>query len=109
MNQITYPVSGKWAHEYFLFGPLGWIATQLGPVAETDPVLLRRLATIDVPTMHLLGLALAHMRRGTTHESCAFLLGQSQKKILTELFGEPPAGIGRALKHLPAQALAQQT
>jgi hypothetical protein len=58
--------------------------------------------------MHLIALALAHMRDRIDYEAGAFLLERSQKEILEIVFGRQPTGLDRALAHLPDRVLGAQ-
>ena len=98
----------KWSSDCFLLEPLGWVADRLGPLIDSDPGSLKRLITIDKPKMHLIALALAHMREQISCEAGVFLLERSQKEILEIVFGRQPTGLDRALSHLPDRVLGPQ-
>ena len=95
----------KWSSDCFLLEPLGWVADRLGPLIDRDPGSLKRLITIEKPKMHLVALALAHMRERIDCEAGIFLLERSQKEILETLLGRQPTGLDRALSHLPDRVL----
>ena len=71
----------------------GWVADRLGPY-HRDPGSLKRLITIEKPKMHLVALALAHMRERIDCEAGIFLLERSQKEILETLLGRQPSWPG---------------
>ena len=98
----------KWSSDCFLLEPLGWVADRLGPLIDRDPGSLKRLITIEKPKMHLIALALAHMRERIDCEAGVFLLERSQKEILEIVFGRQPNGVDRALSLLPDRVLGAQ-
>jgi hypothetical protein len=95
----------QWSTDCFLLKPLGWVADRLAPAIDNDLGLMRQLITIDRAKMHLVALALAHMRDRITAETGVFLLERPQKEIVETLFGYQPLGMDRALRHLPDEVL----
>jgi hypothetical protein len=58
--------------------------------------------------MHLIALALAHVEAQSSLEVASLLIRGSPRQVLQHVLGRVPAGIKRALKHLPTEVLRQQ-
>jgi hypothetical protein len=58
--------------------------------------------------MHLIALALAHLEAPSSFDIASLLIRGSPQQVLQHALGRCPAGIKRALKHLPTQVLRQQ-
>jgi hypothetical protein len=91
-----------------LLTPLGWAATPLALVASAYPTLLADLFGMTKERMHLIALALAHLEAPVSSDIASLLICGSSPQVLQHVLGRCPAGIKRALKHLPTQVLRQQ-
>jgi hypothetical protein len=58
--------------------------------------------------MHLIALALAHLEAPSSPDIASLLIRGSSPQVLQHVLGRFPAGIKRALKHLPTEVLRQQ-
>src|SRR6266851_9841064 len=92
----------------YLLTPLGWAATPLALVVSAHPTLLADLFGMSRQRMHLIALALAHLEAPSSLEIASLLIRGSLPQVLQHVLGRFPAGIKRALKHLPSQVLRQQ-
>ena len=89
----------------FLLAPLGWINDRLGNAIAAKPALLAALVTIGKARMHLVGLALAHLKDEITADLALVLLRSAHKAVLDLSLGHRPAGLYRVLTHLPPTVL----
>jgi hypothetical protein len=91
----------------YLLTPLGWAATPLTLMVSANPTLLPDLFGMSRQRMHLIALALAHLEARSS-PYIALLIRGSPHQVLQHVLGRFPAGIKRALKHLPTEVLRQQ-
>jgi hypothetical protein len=93
-----------------LLEPLGWAAASMAMVADNDPNLLVDLLTLSCMRMHLIALALTHVETEAAPELGRLLLRGPVGEILSKTLGRgPPAGLGRALAHMPSYVLARES
>lgn len=105
---IVSPIIGKWPRPGFLLDPLWWVQARLSKAMEAEPSLIDLLFGLDQPRMHLMALALAHMRGDVTPDLAQILLQGSRKTVLNLSVGHRPVGIDRVLSHLPPKVLAAE-
>lgn len=91
-----------------LLTPLGWAATPLALIVSAYPAFLADLFGMSRQRMHLIALALAHLEASSSLEITSLLIRGSSPQVLQHVLGRFPAGIKRALKHLPTEVLRQQ-
>jgi len=92
----------------YLLTPLGWAATPLTLIVSAYPTLLSDLFGMSRERMHLIALALAHLEAPSSFDIASLLIRGSPRQVLQHVLGRFPAGIKRALKHLPTEVLRQQ-
>jgi hypothetical protein len=92
----------------FLLAPFGWAAELLAAIVHAEPSLLPDLFGISRPRMHLIALALAHLDRPVSPGVGSLLARAPARQVLGRVLGACPAGIKRALDHLPRAVLQRQ-
>src|SRR5271157_833937 len=92
----------------FLLAPFGWAAEPLAAIVHAEPSLLADLFAISRPQMHLIALALAHLDRPVPSGVGTLLARGPARHVLGRVLGACPAGIKRALDHLPGAVLQRQ-
>jgi hypothetical protein len=92
----------------YLLTPFGWAATPLALIVSAYPALLADLFGMSRQRMHLIALALAHLEAPSSLDIASLLIRGSSPQVLQHVLGRFPAGIKRALKHLPTEVLRQQ-
>jgi hypothetical protein len=85
---------GKRRRPGFLLEPLGWVQDRLIKAIEHEPNLIDLVFGLDLPRMHLVALAMAHLTSDVTSDVAAILLEGSRKPILNLSIGHCPVGIG---------------
>jgi hypothetical protein len=110
---MTEPIAsttiGKWPTPGFLLEPLWWVQARLSKAIAAEPTLVDLLFDLDQPRMHLMALALAHMRGDVTPDLALILLQGSRKTVLNLSVGHRPIGIDRVLRHLPPKVLTAES
>lgn len=91
----------------YLMAPFGWAAKPLAAMLEADPTLYAALFTLSRRRMHLIALALAHVPTETDATFARIIMHGAPKTILDAILGRCPAGLKRALSHLPVGVLAR--
>jgi hypothetical protein len=89
----------------YLMAPFRWAAMPLAAMLEADPSLYAALFTISRRRMHLIALALAHVQSGTDATFARLIMYGAPRAILDAVRGRCPAGLKRALGHLPVGVL----
>jgi hypothetical protein len=93
-----------------VLAPFCWAAEPIAILAEGDPALLVDLLKLSRVRVHLIALALAHMETELTPDLGPFLLCGPAGEVVTRAIGRsPPAGLSRALSHMPLQVLAKES
>jgi hypothetical protein len=92
----------------YLLTPFGWAATPLALIVSAHPTLLADLFGMSRQRMHLIALTLAHLEAPWSSDVASLLIRGSSPRVLQHVLGRFPAGIKRALKHLPTQVLRKQ-
>lgn len=93
----------------FLLSPFKWAADSVASLAGLDPALCVELCKIGPTRMHVVALVLAHLEIDPTPELGRLLLCGSIRELTTQTLGRaPPAGLRRALGHMPAKVLARE-
>jgi hypothetical protein len=94
----------------FLFDPFGWAAHALTAIVIARPNPLPVLLSIDRERMHIIALALAHLRHEVTPDLGEALIGGSAQAVLG-LFPTPyPSRVERVLgRCLPSSVLEPET
>ncbi len=108
MTQVTSKSSNKVAPRPspgYLMAPFGWAAKPLAAILEADPSLYRSLFTLSRQRMHLIALALAHWPGEIDASFARLVIGGAALAVLDAVLGRRPAGLKRALGHLPVGAL----
>ena len=106
MDQILdHRLAGWRPQADFLLAPLGWINDRLGNAIASNPALLKTLVTVGKARMHLVALALAHLKDEITADLAFVLLRGAHKTVLDLSLGHRPVGLYRALAHLPPNVL----
>ena len=108
-ESIASTAIGKWRRPGFLLEPLWWVQARLSKAIEGEPTLVDLLFDLDQPRMHLMALALAHMRGDVTPDLALILLQGSRKTVLNLSVGYRPVGIDRVLRHLPPKVLTAES
>jgi hypothetical protein len=91
-----------------VLAPFCWTAEPIAALADGQPTLLVDLLKVSRVRMHLAALALAHMEIELSPELGAFLLRGPAGVVVTRAIGRgPPAGLSRALSHLPPHVLSK--
>jgi hypothetical protein len=93
----------------FLLRPFGWAAETLAQFAARDPALLSCLFELDRERMHLIALALAHADGQPAEDFCQVLMQASLCEVPSSVLGHQPAGLRRALQHMPNEVLARES
>ncbi len=89
----------------YLMAPFGWAAKPLAAMLETDPSLHSALFTLSRQRMHLIALALAHWSGEIDEAFAGLVIGGPATAVLDAVLGRRPAGLKRALGHLPPEVL----
>jgi hypothetical protein len=77
---------------------------------DHDPAICVNLCKIGRARMHLIALALAYLEDQLTSDLARLLVCGSVRQIITETMGHGlPAGLSRAVAHMPANALAKES
>ena len=108
MTQVKNESSDKVAPQPspgYLMAPFGWAAKPLAAMLEADPSLYRSLFTLSRQRMHLIALALAHWPGEIDASFARLVIGGAAPAVLDAVLGRRPAGLKRALGHLPVGAL----
>ena len=93
-----------------VLAPFCWAAEPIAMLADDDPFLVADLLRVSRVRMHVIALALAHMETELRVELREPLLCGSAGEIVTRAIGRrPPAGLSRALFHMPLQVLAKES
>jgi len=85
--------------------PFGWAAKPLAAMLEADPSLHSALFTLSRRRMHLIALALAHWPGRMDASFAQLVMGGPLAAVLDAVLGRRPAGLKRALGHLPVGVL----
>jgi hypothetical protein len=95
-----------------LLAPFGWAAGWLAAITESNLAFLNDLFRLEGARMHLIALALAHRDQAPSerdlHGLAEVLLRRSTEEICDTFLGRHPAGLKRALAHLPGQVLSRE-
>jgi hypothetical protein len=105
---VSTEAAGRQPSPGFLLTPFGWAAEQLAAMVHAEPSLLPDLFAISRPRMHLIALALAHLDRQVPSGIGWLLARGPARQVLGRVLGACPAGIKRALDHLPGAVLQRQ-
>jgi hypothetical protein len=105
---VSTETAGRQLLPGFLLAPFGWAAEPLTAMLHAEPRLLSDLFAISRPRMHLIALALAHLDRPGPPEIGCLLARGPARQVLGRVLGACPAGIKRALDHLPGAVLQRQ-
>ncbi len=89
--------------------PFGWAAKPLGAMFEADRSLYTALFTMSRQRMHLVALALAHWPGEIDQVFARLLIRGAPAAVLDAVLGRRPAGLRRALGHLPVGVVPQAT
>lgn len=95
-----------------MLAPFCWAAEPISRLVDQEPSLIFDLLTASRLRTHLIALALAHIEIETelTTEFAQVLLRGSISDVLSSALNQgPPAGLGRALVHMPPQVLAKES
>ena len=93
-----------------LLSPLKWAAKSVASLVDLDPAICVELCKIEHAQMHVVALVLAHLEVNPTPELGRLLLCGSIQQVFTEtLSRDPPAGLRRAVGHMPAKVLAKDS
>jgi hypothetical protein len=101
-------IAGPQPSPGFLLAPFGWAAEPVAAMMRADRSLFADLFAIDRSRMHLIALAVAHLNLPVPPEIGALLLRASARQVLNQVLGQSPAGIRRALNHLPVPVLSRE-
>jgi hypothetical protein len=88
-----------------LMAPFSWAAKPLASMFDADPSLYSALFTLGRPRMHLIALALTHWAGEIDAQFARLLILGPPLSILDGVLGRHPAGLKRALSHLPIGVL----
>jgi hypothetical protein len=105
---VSSETAGRQLSPGFLLAPFGWAAEPLAAMLHAEPRLLPDLFAISRPRMHLIALTLAHLDRPVPSEIGCLLARAPARQVLGQVLGACPAGIKRALDHLPRAVLQRQ-
>jgi hypothetical protein len=105
---VSSETAGRQPSPGFLLTPFGWAAEPLAAMLHAEPSLLPDLFGISRPRMHLIALALAHLDRPVPSGIGCLLARGPARQVLGRVLGGCPAGIKRALGHLPGAVLQRQ-
>jgi len=97
--------SGQTQPTGFLLEPLGWVRDYL----DGDSQLLAALVGLELYRVHLLAMALAHIRGEPSSQRVASFITQSDDAILEQALGRRQIGISRALRALPGAVLSRES
>ncbi len=89
----------------YLMAPFGWAAMPLAAMLGADSSLYAALFTISRRRMHLIALALAYVQSETDATFARLIMHGAPRAILDAVLGRCPAGLKRALGHLPVGVL----
>jgi hypothetical protein len=93
----------------FLLAPFRWAAEPVSKLTDLDPTVCVDLCKIGRTRMHVIALALAHSKGPSTTDLARLLVCGSFRQIITETLGRDfPAGLSRAVAHMPANVLAKE-
>ena len=93
----------------FLLESFGWAAVPVSKLIDLDPSICVNLCKIDRTRVHLIALALAHLQDQLTSDLALLLLRGSLRQVMTETLGRgPPAGLSRAVAHMPFKVLTKE-
>jgi hypothetical protein len=107
-TQVTNESSDKVAPQRspgYLMSPFGWAAKPLAAMLEADCSLYQSLFTLSRQRMHLIALALAHWPGEINASFARLVIGGAPPMVLDAVLGRRPAGLKRALSHLPVGVL----
>jgi hypothetical protein len=94
----------------FLLGPFSWAGEPVSKLTDLGPAICVNLCKIGRARMHLIALALAYLEDQLTSDLARLLVCGSVRQIITEtLRHDLPAGLSRAVAHMPANALAKES
>src|SRR5271166_6141031 len=105
---VSTETAGRQLSPGFLLAPFGWAAEPLAAIVHAEPSLVADLFGISRPRMHLIALALAHLDRPVPSGVGCLLARGPARQVLGRVLGASPAGIKRALDHLPEEVLQRQ-
>src|SRR5271166_5246674 len=105
---VSTETAGRQLSPGFLLAPFGWAAEPLAAIVHAEPSLVADLFGISRPRMHLIALALAHLDRPVPPGIGCLLARGPARQVLGRVLGACPAGIKRALDHLPGEVLQRQ-
>ena len=108
MTQVTTEISEKAIPHRspgYLMMPFGWAAKPLAAMLEADRALYPALFTLSRRRMHLIALGLAHWPGEIEASFARLLILGAPRTILDAILGRRPAGLNRALSHLPIGVL----
>jgi hypothetical protein len=105
---VSTETAGRQPSPGFLLAPFGWAAEPLAAMLHAEPSLLPDLFGISRPRMHLIALALAHLDQPVPPGVGCLLARGPARQVLGRVLGGCPAGIKRALDHLPGAVLQRQ-
>jgi hypothetical protein len=91
----------------YLMAPFGWAAKPLAAILEADPSLYPALFSLSRRRMHLIALSLAHWQGEINASFARLLIRGVPAAVLDCVLGRRPAGLKRALNHLPVSVLPQ--
>jgi hypothetical protein len=89
----------------YLMAPFGWAAKPLAAMLEAEPMLYAALFSLSRQRMHLIALALAHWSGQMDASFAQLVMGGPLAAVLDAILGRRPAGLKRALGHLPVGVL----
>ena len=89
----------------YLMAPFGWAAKPLTAMLEAEPKLYAALFGLSWQRMHLIALALAHWPGQMDASFAQLVMGGPLAAVLDAVLGRRPAGLKRALRHLPVGVL----
>ncbi len=92
-----------------VLAPFCWAADSIAMLVDRDPTLVADLLRLRRVRMHLIALALAHLKTDPRPELGRFLLCGRAGEVVTSAIGRgPPAGLSRALAHMPSCVLERE-
>lgn len=100
-TEISRPCPG------YLMAPFGWAAESLAGLLEADRSLYAALFSASCSRMHLIALALTHAPPEADAAFARLIVHGAPQAILDTVLGRWPAGIKRALAHLPHGVVPQ--
>jgi hypothetical protein len=110
MTQITSESSDRALPQLspgYLMAPFGWAAKPLAALLEADRSLYPALFILSRQRMHLIAFALAHCSGETDAAFARLIIAGAPRAVVDAVLGHRPAGLSRALAHLPVGVLPQ--